>query len=277
MCGPPQHRVEHRLGEPAGEGVLLARVVAAEQHDVAVGCAEHGLGAVAEPRLRAGHVPPRSSDGGQGGVPADRAESDDVIKAVEWVTAHVRAKGWPAVVNMSLVTPRYPELDARVQASINSGITYVVAAGNVMPDYLVPDACHISPAHIGDAVTVGNVDPGDDKVAATSFIGSCVDLFAPGVNILSASPMLNAGGNVREGTSMATAHVSGVAALYLETTLRWPGRSALPRDVGKAIGSASVRFPSTRIWPWTNSGYPGSPDRLLHWGAGDINGVKDAD
>nr|MDT0657971.1 S8 family peptidase [Micromonospora sp. DSM 115978] len=134
--------------------------------------------------------------------------TDIVVAGVDWVTANA---GGPAVVNMSLGGPADPVMDDAVANSINSGITYVVAAGNAYG----ADACQFSPAHLSEAVTVAATDATDTR-AAFSNVGSCVDLFAPGVDITSLSGSSDTGYRVSSGTSMAAPHVAGAAALHLE-------------------------------------------------------------
>jgi serine protease len=140
---------------------------------------------------------------------------DQVIAGVDWVTAnHVK----PAVANMSLGGSVFAPLDNAIRASINAGVTYVVAAGNSYG----ASACNYSPSGVREALTVG-VTTMTDARAVFSNAGECVDLFAPGVGITSAwytSPTATA---VLDGTSMASPHVAGVAALYLEAN---PGASA---------------------------------------------------
>jgi subtilisin family serine protease len=144
-----------------------------------------------------------------------------VIAGVDWVTAnHVS----PAVANMSLGGPADAALDAAVDASIASGVTYSVAAGN---DGV--DACTGSPSRVPAALTVGASDI-TDTVPAFSDIGSCVDLFAPGVDITSSFNSSDTATVTLSGTSMATPHVTGVAALFLEAN-----PTATPDMVAAAI------------------------------------------
>jgi len=132
----------------------------------------------------------------------------DVIEGVEWVTGHVQANGWSAVANMSLGGGASDAFDLAVCNSMAAGIAYAVAGGND-----AGNACAGSPSRILQAVTVGATDS-SDRVAAFSNQGECTDLFAPGVNIRSAR--WPGGSTVLSGTSMASPHAAGVAALCLE-------------------------------------------------------------
>lgn len=147
-----------------------------------------------------------------------------VIAAVEWITANAVK---PAVVNMSLGGPSNSETDPMnisIQNSIQTGINYVVAAGNSRED-----ACLYSPAKIPEALTVGASDI-YNRAASFSNYGDCVDLYAPGVNITSASNEDNSSSTEKSGTSMASPHVAGVVALYLEKN-----NYSSPEEVSNAI------------------------------------------
>jgi subtilisin family serine protease len=159
-----------------------------------------------------------------------------VIAGINWVTNSHQA-GAPAVANMSLGGGLSPALDAAVTASIADGVTYAVAAGNGNSQGVPQDACNSSPAAVPDALTVGATDK-TDAPASFSNYGKCVDLFAPGVGITSDwySRRSATATNTISGTSMATPHVTGVAALFLSTT---PSASVL--DVSKAITDATTK------------------------------------
>jgi subtilisin family serine protease len=157
----------------------------------------------------------------------DGADSD-VIRGIEWVTAHVRDNGWPAVANMSLGGGRADALDVVVCRSLAAGVIHAVAAGNDSGD-----ACGGSPSRVRQALGAGATGNDDGRASFSNF-GVCVDVFAPGVNVRSAR---NRGGaTVFSGTSMASPHVAGVAALCLE---RRPGST--PAEVRECVlGSATA-------------------------------------
>jgi subtilisin family serine protease len=132
-----------------------------------------------------------------------------VIAGVEWVTTNAVH---PAVANMSLGGPvdsESPALDAAVEASIASGITYAVAAGNE-----ADNACNHSPADTPNAITVGATNIADFRADFSNF-GSCVDVFAPGMSITSDFNTSDTATLTEGGTSMASPHVDGAAALLL--------------------------------------------------------------
>ncbi|TWH04959.1 subtilisin family serine protease [Nocardioides sp. J9] len=150
-----------------------------------------------------------------------------VIAGLDWVVSHHQA-GKPAVANMSLGGGASSTLDAAVSRVIADGVTMAVAAGNENTD-----ACSKSPARVPAALTVAASDRNDAR-ASFSNRGTCVDLFAPGVDITSA--WLSNGNRTISGTSMASPHVAGAAALYLQSH-----PSASPSAVGNAILAATTK------------------------------------
>lgn len=153
--------------------------------------------------------------------------TEQVVKGIDWVTKN--AKG-PSVANMSLGGPKDEALDAAVQKAVDSGITFAVAAGNESQD-----ADNASPARVKDALTVAASDDADKQADFSNF-GKLVDIYAPGVDIVSAT---NTGDDATEtlsGTSMASPHVAGAAALFLGAN-----KDAKPADVAKGLSEQSTK------------------------------------
>lgn len=139
-----------------------------------------------------------------------------VIAGIDWVTGN-HAPGQPAVANMSLGGSASSAVDTAVRNAIADGVSYAIAAGNGNFLGIAEDACRKSPARVTEAMTIGAADS-TDKKASWSNYGNCVDWFAPGVSITSAWYATTTATNTISGTSMATPHVAGVAALYNNTT-----------------------------------------------------------
>ena len=145
-----------------------------------------------------------------------------VIAGVDWVTNNGIK---PAVANMSLGGGAFQALDDAVTASIAKGIVYAIAAGNNFGS----NACNNSPARTPNALTVAASDIGDNR-ASFSDIGTCVDIYGPGVNITAGWIGSNTATNTISGTSMATPHVAGAVALYLSAN-----PTATPAQVRTAL------------------------------------------
>lgn len=170
----------------------------------------------------------------------------DIVEAVDWVTANV-AK--PAVVNMSLgggVDENTVVTEAAIKASVASGITYVVAAGNDSAD-----ACRYSPARIPEVITTGSTSRTDGRSSFSNW-GRCLDVFAPGSSITSARRN-STGSTSMSGTSMASPHVAGVVALLLQGA-----PNATPAEISELVRTTAT---PNKV---TNPGN-GSPNLLLHY------------
>jgi subtilisin family serine protease len=176
-----------------------------------------------------------------------------VIEAIDWVTArHLEAPTVPRVANMSLGGSFSQALNDAVQNSIATGVTYTISAGNNGNGGLLPpDSCATSPSSTPNAITVGATDLFDNKAGFSSF-GKCVDVFAPGVRVLSAWHTSDTETLRLDGTSMSAPHLAGVAALYLG--LR---PTATPAEVSSVLIARSTRGAVL------NPG-AGSPNRLIY-------------
>ncbi|MCX5376104.1 S8 family peptidase [Streptomyces sp. NBC_00091] len=170
-----------------------------------------------------------------------------VVAGIDWVTRNAVK---PAVANMSLGGGADSALDTAVRNSIAAGITYGVAAGNESTD-----ASTKSPARVAEAITVGSTTNTDAKSSFSNY-GSILDIFAPGSNITSAWGTGDTATNTISGTSMATPHVVGAAALYLSQN-----PASTPAQVRDGLVAAAT--PNVVTSPGT-----GSPNRLLNVGAG---------
>ncbi|MFG1838391.1 S8 family serine peptidase [Micromonospora sp. NPDC049175] len=171
-----------------------------------------------------------------------------VIAGVDWVTANAIK---PAVANMSLGGGANTSLDNAVRNSIASGVTYGLAAGNDNG----ANACNTSPARTTEAITVGSTTSSDAR-SSFSNVGTCLDLFAPGSSITSAWYNSNTATNTISGTSMATPHVVGAAALVASANPSWTPAQVRNQLVANATANV-VGNPGS-----------GSPNLLLYVGTG---------
>lgn len=215
-----------------GHGTHVAGTIAAKDNDQGV------VGVAPDARLHAVRVLDNRGSGFM----------SDVIAGVDWVRANAETI---EVANMSLGGSKSTTLNIAVENAINAGVVFVVAAGNS-----ATDACSQSPASAPNAITVSALHILDDKkindvLAWFSNYGSCVDMIAPGVDIL--STWKGGGYNTISGTSMASPHVAGAAALYLEDN-----PTATPAQVTSALQAAG-----TLDWN-LNSDKDSTNEKLVH-------------
>ena len=172
--------------------------------------------------------------------------TEQVVAGIDWVTAN---HSGPSVANMSLGGPVDQALDDSVKGAIEGGVPFVVAAGNDSKD-----ADTQSPARVETAITVAASDDADNQADFSNF-GKLVDLYAPGVDITSSWNDSDTGTDTISGTSMATPHVVGAAALYLADH-----PDASPADLATALTEAAtpdkIQNPSE-----------GTPNKLLYTGS----------
>lgn len=166
-----------------------------------------------------------------------------VIAGVDWVRQNFIA---PAVANMSLGGGISSSLDTAVNNLANAGVPIAVAAGNSNAN-----ACNSSPARAANAITVGSTTSTDARSSFSNF-GTCLDLFAPGSSIVSSWFSSDTATATLSGTSMASPHVAGVAALYKQFS---------PTASSTTVRNAIVNNATTNVV--TNPG-TGSPNRLLY-------------
>lgn len=149
-----------------------------------------------------------------------------LISAINWVAAN-RIR--PAVANMSLGGSYSAALNQATNALVSAGVTTAVSAGNARMD-----ACAQSPSGAASAITVAAVNLTGNHAYFSNF-GPCVDIYAPGVNIVSAWNWTSTATATSTGTSMASPHVAGAAALYLSAN-----PSATPTMVANALTSMAA-------------------------------------
>jgi subtilisin family serine protease len=177
---------------------------------------------------------------------AGRGTNAGIIAGMDWVAGQSTAT--PRVANMSLGGGASTAVDEAVARMTNAGVTVVVAAGNESQN-----ACNVSPARASTAYTVGSTTSSDARSSFSNF-GSCVNIFAPGSSITSAWHTGSSATNTISGTSMASPHVAGAAALYLQRNA-----NASPAQVRSALTNQATTGRLSGIGT-------GSPNRLLYTG-----------
>jgi subtilisin family serine protease len=194
-----------------------------------------------------------------------------IIAGVDLTTSdHAAEPSIPVVANMSLGGFPNPSIETAVQNSINAGVTYVVAAGN---DNV--DAVNFTPARMAATLTVG-ASAIDDSKASFSNFGTVVDLFAPGKDIISAWRDTDTQTLTISGTSMASPHVAGAVALYLQGRTGMTNCSANPKQGPSTTSGTAISTCPDRIHQFIVSnatvnqltGLPsGTANRLLYTGS----------
>ncbi len=165
-----------------------------------------------------------------------------ILTGMDWVSAN---RIQPAVVNMSLGGGYSSTFNTVIGNAVNQGITYVVSAGNDNND-----ACDKSPASAPEAITVGSTTVADNRSSFSNY-GVCVDIFAPGSQILSSWNTSDTATQFLQGTSMAAPHVTGVIARFLETN---------PTASPTLIANSVINSATNGV---ISDAGPGSPNRLL--------------
>jgi subtilisin family serine protease len=148
----------------------------------------------------------------------------DLISAIDWVRTNGTT---PAVINASIGGEGTRSVDDAVRNVIKAGFVFVTSAGND-----AEDACSQSPARVKQAITVGSTDSNDARSSFSNY-GQCVDVWAPGRNIVSASNSNNTSLTSKSGTSMAAPHVAGIAALFLQGSTNVSANTVLNYVMGK--------------------------------------------
>ncbi len=225
----------------AGHGTHVAGIIGGHDHGVAKGV-----------RLVSVRVLDCDGQGWEGRL----------IDGLLWVLDH-RPAAEPAVVNLSFVGPPSDALDAAVHAVVAAGVSVIVAGGNYDPadPGQDPDACDFSPSRSADVIATGATTRTDAR-ASFSRTGRCVDVYAPGEDILSDAATGPRDSELRSGTSMAGPHVAGAVARHLQSHPKaTPAqvRAALLGDVTRTV-TAVTGGPGPLLFVRRNElGSPASP------------------
>ena len=179
--------------------------------------------------------------------------TSDVISGLDWVASHIRSTNSQAVVNMSLGGAVDSVLNAAVRSIISLGVPVVAAAGNE-----ARDACSSSPGSEPLAITVAASTSLDEQAGYSNY-GSCVDVFAPGSSITAAGIASDTSTSVKSGTSMASPHVAGYAAVI---------KGLFPSASSAAVASAITGTASSNVLTNVSSG---TANRLLYTNSAECN------
>jgi len=196
-----------------------------------------------------------------------------VINGIDWVTENHQA-GAPAVANMSLGGGAVQSVDDAVAGSIADGVTYSVSAGNSNAN-----ACNYSPARTPAALTIGATGSNDARASFSNY-GSCVDWFAPGVNITSSYGTGDNTTAVLSGTSMSSPHNTGAAALYLQgnpTATPATVRSALAANLTLGVVTSSNTAANHLLYVGAADGGSPPPTFTLTTRGYKVRGARRAD
>jgi cerevisin len=193
----------------------------------------------------------------------------DVVKGVEWAAeAHIKKveaakkskdkKFKGSVANMSLGGGKARILDLAVNAAVDAGIHFAVAAGNDNAD-----SCSYSPAAADKAITVGASTLADERAYFSNF-GKCNDIFAPGLNIISTWIGSKYAVNTISGTSMASPHVCGLLAYFLSLQPSQESGYAVDEITPKTMKENMLAIGTIGAL----SDVPGDTKNLLAWNGG---------
>jgi len=182
-----------------------------------------------------------------------RGEFSWSYAALDWIATKGPS---PAVASMSLGGEGVlSAMGEAIDAAVAAGVTVVVAGGNFNTD-----ACKYSPAFSPSAITIGSTTAADMRSDFSNY-GSCVDLWAPGSDIVSASSKSDTGSKTLSGTSMACPHVSGGVALLLESNPRWSSAQVLSEMLATAVsgGIVGLKSSDTNKLLWVGAGPAPAP------------------